>query len=105
MTANQNPQPYGISQPTQDYNQGKNMVAVGNLLVKSGAGSFVGVTINTKVAAGVLQVYDGLTAGGTILATIDLSGGSLSLRYGIGVAVGLFVVMSGANADVTILFN
>src|ERR1700727_451167 len=105
MTVNQNPQPYGISQPVQNYNQGKNMIATGNLLLKSGAGSFVGVTINTHIAAGVLKVYDGIDATGTLLCTIDLSGGTASLQYGIGCAVGVFAVMSGASADVTILFN
>lgn len=107
MAVDQNPQPYGICQPVQFYNQGKNIAATGNLLCKTGAGTLIGVTVNTPAASAVLKIYDGIDNTGTLLATISCSAANepATLWYGIGCKVGVFAVLSGGNADVTVLFN
>lgn len=68
-------------------------------LLKTGAGTLGSVTINTKgTVASVINVYDGTTNGGTLIATID----SLNLQgqfgYDVSFSTGLFVQSTGTVA-------
>lgn len=64
----------------------------------------VQVVVNTGVAAAVCTVYDGSNATtGNQLATIDCSAVN-NFFYGVSLQVGLFVVTSGANPDITVVY-
>lgn len=80
--------------------------------LKSGAGQFGGLMINTPVANAVITIYDNTAASGTKLATITLPAALLSsgpIAYGFGAAgkfaTGLTVVTSGATMDITTYHN
>jgi len=77
------------------------------LLVRSGLGQLISVTINKKGLTGnTLKVYDGLDATGTLLADIDTTTALGTFLYDTIVATGIFVDMAtGTAADVTIVFG
>lgn len=62
------------------------------------------VNINTRVASAVLTIYDGASTTGTKVATIDCAstGAAGTLLYDVICKNGVYVVMTGAAADVTI---
>jgi hypothetical protein len=73
-------------------------------LVKSGAGTFGRITINTAGAGSSASIYDGLTAAGALLATVSTAA-QVSLDYGIALQTGLCVVTSGGTAaNVTVAY-
>lgn len=64
------------------------------------------VNVNTGAASAVLTVYDGPTVAnpsttGSVVAMIDASSKS-SQVFGVQVTNGLYLVMTGGNADVTV---
>jgi hypothetical protein len=74
------------------------------VLVKTGAGSFRLLTINTPGTSSTLVVYDGTSTAGTKLgtfATTTQNSFGLNLR----VSVGLFVVTTGTGSDITIGYS
>ncbi len=84
---------------------GANITTATTTLVKTGAGTISGVTVNTAGAGSIIKIYDGLTNAGTLLATIS-SAAQVSLSYGLAFATGLCVVTSGGTpADVTIQYH
>lgn len=79
------------------------MAATATLVVVAHPATLIGVTVNTGAASAVLTVYDNASAGsGTKLATIDCSATG-SFSYGARTDNGITVVLSGGNADVTII--
>ncbi len=62
------------------------------------------ININKVAASAVLTVYDGTSTTGTKIATIDCAstGPIGTLIYDIRCANGVYAVMTGGNADVTI---
>jgi len=78
-------------------------------VVKSGAGTLVSITINTKGASSnTLTVYDNTAASGTKIATIDTTGASTTLFFGNGVAfaTGLTCASAtGTGADYTVAYR
>jgi hypothetical protein len=77
------------------------------VLAKTGAGVLLGVTVNTGDSGKSVQIYDGLTAGGTLIGTYDLSavGGPTLPLAGIPFATGLYVKpSSGSVADFTVTY-
>lgn len=85
-----------------------NIAANGNHLVKTGAGTFLGLSVNTGVAGSTAKVYDGIDNTGTLIATISTAAvGSVSFApCGVNLAVGLFIVTAGSSAaDVTALYK
>jgi len=76
-------------------------------LVKSGEGVLYTVTINTPTAAGVITLYDGLTTGGKVIATITVSSSPMpvSLEYNVFFATGLYVVVATQTEDITISYK
>jgi hypothetical protein len=85
----------------------ENIAVAGNTQVKTGSGTFIGLTINTGEAGAQLVAYDGTDASGKKLGTYSLAAqGSLSFPGGgIPFATGLFLVTSGGTpADITVSY-
>lgn len=61
------------------------------------------VNVNTGAASAVFKIYDGTSASGTLVATIDASTKS-SHAYGVICNGGVYYDLSGGNADVTVGF-
>lgn len=59
------------------------------------------ININTGASSAIFKVYDGTSASGTLVATIDASTKS-SHAYGVICNGGIFYDLSGGNADVTV---
>lgn len=79
-------------------------------LVFSGKGLLHTITINKPVAAGVITVYDALTATGTPIAIITragtlLSDAPVSLLYDAAISTGLCIVTSGAAQDISVTWQ
>jgi hypothetical protein len=74
--------------------------------VKTGSGLLHAVVINTKGAtSNIAKIYDG-SASGTLLATIDTTGGAATLWYDVQFSQSLTVVTSaGTCADLTICYR
>lgn len=74
--------------------------AAGSTQALSGAGVLMGVTINTGASGATVALYDGTSTAGKEIAVIsaEAPGG---LSYGVPVAAGLFVVVTG-SPDITI---
>ncbi len=76
--------------------------------VKSGAGVFLGLSVNTGQSGDTVTVYDGLSAGGTKIGTYSSAavGGPVLPPGGIAFSTGLFVVtVGGTPADITVSFK
>lgn len=73
-------------------------------LLRTGAGVLHAIAFNKPIATSVLTIYDGLTTGGTKIATITIpaSPNTPVLIYDVAFATGLFIVMATADMDVTI---
>jgi hypothetical protein len=96
----------GVAQPVTQgatpYNTAANTTGY---QVKSGAGVFSGITVNTAGLTSSATFYDGTSTGGTKLATISTLA-QVSLNYNIAFVTGLFVVLAGGTAaDVTISYQ
>lgn len=86
----------------------KNVIAqTGGTLVKTGEGALYQVTFNNPIATAVITLYDGLTTGGTKIATITIptSPQPVTLTYDAYFATGLFVVVGTADTDFTITYK
>ncbi len=81
-----------------------NVAAQASALLRTGAGVLHAVTFNKPIATSVLTLYDGLTTGGTKIATITIpaSPNTPTMIYDVAFATGLFMVMGTADMDVTI---
>lgn len=83
-----------------------NVAAAGNTQVKTGAGTFNGLTINTGVASTSITLYDGTSAAGKKLGTwATTAQGQVTPPAPASFTVGLFAVVAGGSPDVTIYFN
>ncbi len=72
--------------------------------IKSGAGIWHGISVNTAGLTSTATLYDGLSTGGTKLATVSTLA-QVSLFYDIAFATGLFLVLTGGTpADVTVTY-
>jgi len=79
------------------------ITATGNLPVQpAGSGELWSVNVNTGAASAVLKIYNNTSAvAADIIATIDASATG-SFWYGVLCPKGIFAVLSGGNADITI---
>ena len=86
----------------------KNVTASGSTVVDGASGLLHTVTINTKSGAnGILVLYDNATvASGTKIATIDVTGGPLTLTYDVTLTAGLVASFTGTlgSMDLTISY-
>lgn len=86
----------------------RNIAADGNTQVKTGAGYFNGLTVNTAGVGATVKLYDGTDATGLLLGTFSANaqGSVQAPGFGIPFATGLFVVVasSGTDPDITIVY-
>lgn len=81
-----------------------NISTAATTLVKSGAGTLGRVIINTLGAGSSASIYDGLTAGGTLIATVSTAAQN-TLSFGIVFSTGLCIVTSGGTpANITVAY-
>jgi hypothetical protein len=73
-------------------------------LLRTGYGVLHAIAFNKPIATSVLTIYDGISTGGTKIATITIpaSPNTPTLLYDVAFGTGLFVVMATADMDVTI---
>lgn len=76
------------------------LAAAGSLLVQTGNCTLWTINVNTPAPGATLTVYDNTSAAGTSWE-IDCSTPG-SYAYGVRMRTGIFVVMAGGDADVTI---
>jgi len=86
-----------------------NITTATTTTVKSGAGTFHAITVNTAVASATLTIYDNTAASGTKIGTITLPStitgvDPFILPYDIAFATGLTIVTSGST-DVTVSYR
>jgi len=84
----------------------KNITTSTNTQVKTGAGIFFGLSVNTGQSGDTVTVYDGTDNTGTKIGTYSSAAvGSVQYPIGIQFVVGLFVVTAGGTpADVTVVY-
>ena len=82
----------------------KNLEANATTLIRTGAGVLHAITINTKGAsANVITVYDGISASGTLIATIDSTVDPGTFFYDVSFNTGLTIVIgTGTAAKITV---
>lgn len=77
-------------------------------LIKSGAGILNKITINGVSVAGILTIYDGIDATGTIMAIVTLAVNPtpFTLNYEIEFATGLYITFTGGlTGDITVSYR
>lgn len=86
---------------------GTPILANGTTLVRTGPGVLHGISINTKGASSnTIKIYDGLTAGGTLKATIDSTITTGPWMFDMDFITGLTIVIAtGTAADITVLWT
>jgi len=84
-----------------------NIAATGTTTVKSGAGIFRRLVINTKGgSSNTFTIYDNTAGSGTVIATVDTVNSSGSLEYGLAFSTGLTIVSaSGTSANATVIYE
>ena len=88
--------------------QSTNITTSTNTQVKTGAGIFLGLSVNTGQSGASATVYDGTSAAGKKLGAYSAAaqGGPVLPQAGLAFTTGLFVVTAGATpADITIAWN
>lgn len=84
-----------------------NIAATGTTTVKSGAGIFRRLVINTKGgSSNTFTIYDNTAGSGTVIATVDTVNSTGSLEYGLAFSTGLTIVSaSGTSANATVIYE
>ena len=84
-----------------------NITTTGTTTIKSGAGIFRRLVINTKgVSSNTFTIYDNTAGSGTVIATVDTVNSTGSLEYGLAFSTGLTIVSaSGASANATVIYE
>jgi hypothetical protein len=93
---------------TFESNSFSNLLANATTTVKSGAGTLVGININTKGAsANTLTIYDNTAGSGTKIGTVDTVNGVIGhIPFKAAFATGLTVVIAtGTAADITVIYR
>lgn len=86
--------------------QAKNLASSASTQIKTGAGVFLGLAVNTGQSGATMAVYDGTDSSGKLLGTFSLTTAeSLTMPAGgLSYSTGLFVVTTGlttGNATVS----
>ena len=81
------------------------IATAGSYLLRSGAGWITGISVNTTAVNAQLTCYDGTDTTGSVIAVLDVSKGNPSPQTAApwGFTTGFFVVLTGGNADLTIV--
>ena len=82
-----------------------NITTNADTVVKSGAGTFVGLTVNTAGTGSTAKVYDNTACSGTVVATFSTAALATWLP-GVAVSTGICVTTAGAGAaNITVLYR
>ena len=84
-----------------------NITTTGTTTIKSGAGIFRRLVINTKgVSSNTFTIYDNTAGSGTVIATVDTVNSTGSFEYGLAFSTGLTIVSaSGTSANATVIYE
>ena len=84
-----------------------NITTTGTTTIKSGAGIFRRLVINTKgVSSNTFTIYDNTAGSGTVIATVDTVNSTGSLEYGLAFSTGLTIVSAaGTSANATVIYE
>ena len=84
-----------------------NITTTGTTTIKSGAGIFRRLVINTKGgSSNTFTIYDNTAGSGTVIATVDTVNSTCSLEYGLAFSTGLTIVSaSGTSANATVIYE
>lgn len=86
-----------------------NLASQATTTIKTGAGFFHALIINTPAATGVITIYDNTAGSGTKIATITqpaaLLDGAETIIYNVAFATGLTVVTATATQDLTFVYR
>ncbi len=84
-----------------------NITTTGTTTIKSGAGIFRRLVINTKGgSSNTFTIYDNTAGSGTVIATVDTVNSTGSLEYGLAFSTGLTIVSaSGTSANATVIYE
>jgi len=80
-------------------------------LVKTGAGVLHSIVLNGLTTVGDITVYDGINAGGTVLAILHLATATsisvqpMTLEYDAEVTTGIYLAYGTAVADLTVMYK
>ena len=90
--------------PSGSYNYSNITAQTAGTLLRTGRGILHTIVFNKPVATSVLTIYDGISTGGTKIATITIpaSPSTPTMTYDVAFTTGLFVVMATADMDVTL---
>ena len=88
-------------QQVERRNTYQSMVAQATLVVANAEAVLGNINICGPTASSVVTVYDGLTAGGGLIAVIDASV-TMSYTFDVLCSDGITIVMSGANSDISV---
>ena len=93
--------------PVEQFFKPAHIATATTTLVKTGAGLLHSVSVNSKgTVASTVSLYDGIDAGGTLLAVIDSLNLSGSFLFDVAFIVGLCVVTTGTVApDITVSYR
>lgn len=84
-----------------------NITTATNTQVKTGAGTFLGLSVNTPEAGATATIYNGTSSAGTLLGVFSLAAQTSLTMPGGGYpfTVGLFVVTAGGTpANITVAY-
>jgi hypothetical protein len=83
----------------------RHLNAAGSTLLKTGSGVVLAIDINTSSASSTLTVYDGTSAAGAVMASVDCSNRGTDIGgSGWPFSTGLFVTLTG-TPDITIVWR
>ena len=87
-----------------------NIVGASTTQVKTGPGTLHSIIINNAVLSGTVTIYDNTASSGTKIATItlpvlSLTASQIQLNYNCSFSTGLRVVTTGANLDITVIYD
>lgn len=82
----------------------KNINTATTTLVKTGNGVLYAIVVNTA-AAGTTSIYDGLTAGGTLIGVQKASIAEGHYIFNCGFKTGLCIVTGHNDQDITVIYE
>lgn len=75
--------------------------ATTKVIARAGGTTIWTVNVNTGASGAILTIYNGTSASGDLVATVDASA-VVSLAYGVYCPEGIFIELAGGAADITI---
>jgi hypothetical protein len=95
----------GVGQGSHSYTR---IVTATTTTVKASQGTLHRITVNKKVASGVITVYDNTAGSGTVIAVITnpatLLDSAQTFEYGVHFKTGLTIV-TGSTDDITVVWD